>query len=343
MKSLFFLTVALLFGFPSILYTQAQDLPKYYVHKVMVDSVIQTKAYTYIKVRERIKETDSLQWMALPSFNPKAGDTYYHNGGLQMGEFHSKELDRTFDQIMFLPVLGTSPEVSEKNVVPAPVFDTVPVNTTPVEVHKVIVKEVIQTSGYTYLRVKEGDREEWLAVVRIPAYAGQEYTYDDAAAMKNFTSKELKRVFKEILFVSKLTLVTKDELDETSSSASTHQGNKMKPGNDQKKKEKIMKMEPVDGGITIAELYKNKNKYSGKTVRIKGEVTKYNANILGKNWIHLEDGTGFSKKSDLTITIDREIKVGDVIVAEGIISLDRDFGSNYFFEVIMENAKVELK
>lgn len=325
MRLLFVATIALISVVHPKLYSQTQTTSKLYAHKVIVDSVLPTKAYTYLKVFERIKEKDSVQWLALPLFNPKAGDTYYFDSGLQMGEFFSKELNRTFMQIIFLGGLSTSAEVSEKNIVPAPVIDTIPQNAGPVEVHTVVVKEVIQTSGYTYLRVKEGAKEEWLAIVKIQAKVGQTYSYDDAAPMTDFTSKELKRTFKEILFLAKLTLSP-----DTKNVSSADKNKKMKSGNKAKE-------------ITIANLLENKKSYSGKTVQIKGKVTKYSPDILGKNWIHIEDGTDFLGKYDLTIIIDKEVKIGDAVSVEGKITLNKDFGSGYFFEVIMEDATIQNK
>jgi hypothetical protein len=275
-----------------------------------------------LKVKEIIKGKDSLQWLALPNFPAKVGDIYYFDSGLQMGEFQSKELKRAFKQILFLANLGTTPEISEKNIVPVPVFDTIQQNVPPPVVHTVLVKEVIQVGGYTYLRVNEGDLEKWLAVVKISASPGQTFTYDDAAPMKDFTSKELKRTFSEIYFLGKLTFVP------------TEVNVKSKEKTPKSKKDKI------SNKITIAKLYENKKSYSGQTVIISGEVTKYSANIMGKNWIHIEDGTGFSRKSDLTVVIEKEVKVGEKVTVEGKITLDKDFGSGYFFEVMMEDAKI---
>ncbi|HEY4799882.1 MAG TPA: hypothetical protein VII99_12455 [Bacteroidia bacterium] len=299
---------------------QTQSPAKLYAHKVVVDSCIQTKAYTYLKVKERLKEKDSLQWMALPTFPAKIGDVYYYDGGLQMGEFQSRELNRTFKQILFLGTLGTTPEVSEKNVVPAPVYDTIPQSAPPREVHTVVVKEVLQTSGYSYLRVMEGEKEEWLAIVKIPAVVGQTYSYDDASSVTDFQSKELNRTFKEIYFLAKIRLVAN-------------------PG---EVLDKPAKKKPAEK-ITIAKLWKNKKSYSGKTVIISGKVTKFSENILGKNWIHIDDGTDYSGKADITATIDQVVKVGDNVTVEGTITTGKDFGSGYYFDVIMENAKVQIK
>lgn len=325
MKNLFLSAIVLILISGARLYSQNQTAPRLYSHKVIVDSVLQTKAYTYLKVKEKIKGIDSLQWMALPTFQAKAGDVYYFEKGLQMGEFQSKELGRTFNQILFLPFLGTTPEISEKNIVPAPIFDTIPKNVAPQIIHTVIVKEVIQAGGYTYLRVKEGNEERWLAVVKILAAAGQTYTYDDAAPMKDFTSKELNRTFSEIYFLAKLTYVP------------TAVNNTVK-----EEKSKSKKTKEADK-ITIAKLYENKSSYAGKKVVISGEVSKFSSNIMGKNWIHVEDGTAFSRKSDITAIISEEVKVGDKVTVEGKITLDKDFGSGYFFEVLMEDAKIIKK
>lgn len=321
MKHFFLSAIVLISISRSEIFSQNQGAPKLYAHKVIVDSVLQTKAYTYLKVVERIKEKDSLQWLALPLIKPKIGDIYYFDSGLQMGEFKSRELDRTFNDILFLPSLGTSPDMADKNIVPAPFKDTISQNAAPIIIHKVVVKEVIQTSGYTYLHVKEGDKENWLAIVKIPAIVGQTYKYNDAAPMKDFTSKELKRTFDEVFFIAKLTLVANDKSETLNSSK-----NKKKP------KE-----------ITIANLWKNKKSYAGKTVQINGKVTKYSPDILGKTWIHIEDGTAFSGKFDLTVTTDQEVKVDDNITVEGAITLDKNFGSGYFFEVIMEDATIQGK
>ncbi len=96
----------------------------------------------------------------------------------------------------------------------------------------------------------------------------------------------------------------------------------------------------AEGGITIAELLANKDKYANKVVKIRGEVKKYNSKIMGKNWIHIQDGTGNPGENDLTITSAMEVKVGDIVIMEGKIILDKDFGSGYFYKIIMEEGKV---
>jgi hypothetical protein len=102
-------------------------------------------------------------------------------------------------------------------------------------------------------------------------------------------------------------------------------------------REKI-KIEPAEGCITIADLYSNKNNYSGKTVRIKGKVTKVNPAIMGKNWIHIQDGTESDGQFDLTSTTALEFHIGTIVTIEGKIALDKDFGYGYTYKVLMEDC-----
>ena len=93
--------------------------------------------------------------------------------------------------------------------------------------------------------------------------------------------------------------------------------------------------------ISIADLLENKKNYTGRKIIVTGQVTKYSSGILGKNWVHITDGTSYIGKSDLVLTTDKTLKVGDKVTFEGILSADKDFGNGYFFEVIVEDAKVK--
>ncbi len=196
--------------------------------------------------------------------------------------------------------------------------------------HGVIVSEVIQTSNYTYLQVQENDAKFWIAVVSREAKPGDSVYYSKASEMKNFSSRELGRTFPSIFFVD-------DPTDKFIPIAATPQD--LTP-----KKVKIVRwseisVETPKGGISIAELYKNKNSYAGKTVIIRGKVVRYNHEVMQKNWVHIQDGTDFSDKFDLTVTTMDSLAVGSTATFKGIIRLDKDFGSGYFYDVIMEEAK----
>lgn len=92
--------------------------------------------------------------------------------------------------------------------------------------------------------------------------------------------------------------------------------------------------------ISIEELIKNKEKYGNQTVRLKGEVTKYNPNIMNINWIHIKDGTSFNGKSDVTASSTTDVKLGDTISIEGKVTLDKNFGSGYIYGILIENATI---
>jgi hypothetical protein len=100
-----------------------------------------------------------------------------------------------------------------------------------------------------------------------------------------------------------------------------------------------IKVEPCKDCVKISDLLENKKTYSGKTIKVTGKVTKFNPEIMGKNWIHIQDGSEFQGGFDLTITTDQQVSVGEIITFEGKIVLDKDFGYGYFYNVLMEEGK----
>ena len=195
------------------------------------------------------------------------------------------------------------------------------------EIHTVVVQEVIQATAYTYLKVKENDADAWVAIKKAQIEPGETISYANPLEMRDFTSKDLQRTFDRIYFVGAY------NKGGASSPATAAPG--MKPTIDKKE----ISVEAAQGGITIGELFSNKDNYAGKTVIIKGQVTKFSAAIMSKNWVHLQDGTESDGKNDLTITTQDTVVVGDVVTFEGKITLNKDFGAGYKYDVIMEEAK----
>jgi len=99
------------------------------------------------------------------------------------------------------------------------------------------------------------------------------------------------------------------------------------------------KIDPPTGGITIDELFKNRQKYDGQTVKVKGKCVKLNTNIMNRNWIHLQDGS-MTDESDLTVTTIDKVALGDIVAFEGKITLNKDFGAGYKYDIIMEDARI---
>jgi len=109
----------------------------------------------------------------------------------------------------------------------------------------------------------------------------------------------------------------------------------------QKEEIEVTGIQKVDGGKTIAELYSEKAALAGKEVKVRGKVVKFNSGIMGKNWMHIKDGTGEKDSSDLTLTTPTDTaKVGDVIVVTGVLVADKDFGMGYKYSIIIEEAKL---
>jgi len=68
----------------------------------------------------------------------------------------------------------------------------------------------------------------------------------------------------------------------------------------------------VKEGYTVEELFSQKDKLKGKKVSVRGKVVKFNADIIGKNWLHLQDGTGKTGSDDITVTTKQTASVGDI-------------------------------
>ena len=222
--------------------------------------------------------------------------------------------------------------------------------------HKIVVQEVLQASEYTYLHAKENSNDVWLAVPSMQAKAGDTYYYEGGIEMKKFESKELNKVFESIILLEKIntepksSAVVPTEKTNTSPVADTHpsmgQDDASATSESYKRKatppeKKEIKIQPVSGGITLAKLFAGKDAFAGKTVKIKGQVVKYTPAVMNKNWIHIQDGTDLNGKFDLAVTSANEVKVGDIVTFEGKISLNKDLGYGYFFDVIMEDAVVK--
>ena len=212
--------------------------------------------------------------------------------------------------------------------------------------HKITVEEVIQTTSYTYLQVKENDSLKWLAIPSMQASKGDIYYYSEGLPMKQFESKELHRTFDEVLFlggVSPEPIGEKSKMpaDKTHASVAQPASNEPYVRKASKEVRKDLKIDAPKDCITIAELFSKKDTYAGKIVKIKGQVTKYSPEIMNKNWIHLQDGTDDHGKFDLVITSPGNVKVGDIVTFEGKIILNKDFGYGYLFDIMMEDASIK--
>lgn len=204
-------------------------------------------------------------------------------------------------------------------------------------IHEIVVEQVLQTTSYTYLLAKENGQSQWLALPKIEASVGETYYYQGGMEMRDFKSSELNRTFESVMFIQG---VQSAEDIQGKTGISQDAGQKSIKASEPISGKLDIKIDPVDGGISIAELLGNKDNYANKIVKLRGKVTKFSSNIMGKNWIHLQDGTEHSNEYDITITSDMVANQGDVVTIEGKINLDKDFGFGYFYKVIVEEGKI---
>ena len=204
------------------------------------------------------------------------------------------------------------------------------------------VIETIDAGRYTYVQFDTGSKKIWAAATAFSVKVGDKVTVPQGALMKNYQSKTLNRTFDEVYFVSKI--YVGDEKPSADQVSSGLPGDK--PGKTVAPTPVIMDFSGIKkpkGGKTVAELYAEKGSLSGKEVTVRGKVVKFSPNIMAKNWIHLQDGTGSEGSNDLTITTSSTAKLGDTIVAKGVLVVDKDLGYGYKYDIIIEDAKITIE
>jgi len=197
------------------------------------------------------------------------------------------------------------------------------------------VTDIQEAAGYTYAEVDTGKEKVWAAATTTPLKIGDMIAFTTEMPMENFHSKSMKREFPIIYFVSRF-ITDKTGLTGAATDIASPHGT-IKPSSAAKAVEGIHK---VEGGNTIAEVYTDKQKLNGKAIRVRGQVTKSTANVMGKNWLHIRDS---STLDDLTITTDNTAAIDDVVVIEGKLALDKDFGYGYVYPLIVEDASVTME
>ncbi len=211
------------------------------------------------------------------------------------------------------------------------------------------VLKTMDVGGYTYalIEIKPG-ASVWAAGPKEVLAAGSSVDIGKGMEMQDFTSKSLNKTFNYIYFVASFggePVVGDSKTAPTSMPSS--QPSSMPTSKPSSSAEKVAKIAPktvkkAAGGHTIAETFAKATELAGKSVSVSGRVVKFNAGIMGKNWIHLQDGTGnpAANTHDLTVTTDGVAAVGDEVVITGVLTKDKDFGAGYSYPVIIEDAKV---
>lgn len=196
------------------------------------------------------------------------------------------------------------------------------------------VLQTMNSGGYTYVQIDNKGTKIWVAIAETVITKGETVSFESGAVMENFKSKTLNRTFDKIIFSGGLL---------TPQSAAAEP----KPTGSKDKivttKEKIkVKKATTANSYSIEELYKNREKLNNKTVTVRGKVVKVSPDIMQRNWVHIQDGTGDAQKGThnlvLTSTAEYIPAKGDTVTATGTFVKDKDFGSGYKYDAIVENT-----
>jgi len=200
------------------------------------------------------------------------------------------------------------------------------------------VLETMSSGGYTYVRVRSGEKEIWAAGPRRAVAVGDRINLPKGMLMESFHSQSLNRTFEAIYFVGAIEVLgDSDHAAAQVAARGGHSGATAPAAVD------IGAIEKPEGGSTVAELFADRAEVSGKQILVRGRVVKFNAGIMGRNWIHIQDGTGEAGSKDLTVTTDATVKLGDVVLVRGKAVTDKDFGAGYQYELVIEEATVEVE
>ncbi len=194
-----------------------------------------------------------------------------------------------------------------------------------------VVLETQDVDGYTYVRLKTPEGETWAAVGKAPLKKGATVAIENTMVMKNFESKSLKKTFPTIVFG---TLA-----GSAKSTSDPHAG-----------VAKVADTAPIQvpkatgaNARTVAEVVTKAAQLKDQQVQVRGKVVKFSPQIMGRNWIHLRDGSGSANdnSNDILVTSSAQAQVGDVVTVSGVVRVDKDFGAGYVYKVLIEEAKLQ--
>lgn len=202
------------------------------------------------------------------------------------------------------------------------------------------VAETIDVENYVYIRLEEPDM--WIAAPPFPVSKGDQVEYIGGMEMRDFYSKSLDRTFATIFFMQNVRPAGQGGEQNPHGIA---QGNGSElpqiPPPVSVESPKPGEVSPLPGGKTIAEIVADAGGMQDQSVSLRAMVTKVSANVMGKNWITLQDGTGTAPNDKLLATSLETVNPGDLVTVQGVIRNDVDLGSGYRYAVLLENASFE--
>ena len=206
------------------------------------------------------------------------------------------------------------------------------------------VLEAQDAAGYTYLRLKTGNSETWVAIPRAKVEVGAGVTVSVSMVAEGFESKSLNRTFDRLVMGTLEGGETAAAPAPTRPSGDPHAGIPMPPSAGVDGDETPIRVARAEGaeGRTVAEVWGSRAALKDGTVAVRGRVVKFLPGIMGKNWLHLRDGSGSKAAGDhdITVTTADTAAVGEVVLVRGTLRVDKDFGAGYSYAVIVEDASV---
>ena len=192
------------------------------------------------------------------------------------------------------------------------------------------IVETMNAAGYTYVLLDTGADKIWAAASETGVKVGQRVSAPAGQLMTNFTSKALNRSFDKIIFVAGI--YPEGALDKDADQVHGMAGSGRTVAGDAH----VENVTRAEGGYTVEEILSRSAELDGQKIKVRGRVVKFTPDIMGTNWMHIQDGT----PGDLAVTTDTDLARGDLVLVEGTLSVNRDFGAGYQYPAIIEKATV---
>jgi hypothetical protein len=206
------------------------------------------------------------------------------------------------------------------------------------------IAETTNAGRYTYVQVDTGSAKLWAAAPALEVKVGDAVTVPAGMPMINFHSDTLKRTFDVVYFVP---YVQKDGAPSPLPAQHPPIGGMMggAHGHDQSPAVALdySGITKAEGGMTVTEVFSGKSSLDGKTVTVRGRVARFTKSVMNRNWIHLRDGTGKPGSDDLRISTDATAAQGDLVLVKGTLVLNKDLGAGIRYDVLVENASVNVE
>ena len=289
-----------------------------------VGETMSSGGYTYARIDRGTHHT----WVAGPETPLTVGAVLARTDGQLMTGFRSETLKRTFDEIYFIGNFRiTSPGAA--GVAAAAPATASPTGSMGDDIEGTVL-ETMASGGYTYARLDHAGAKMWIAGPEQKLAVGVTLGKMQGQLMEGFRSNTLNRTFDQIYFVTAFPPGSATAVASTPPAAATPA-----VADD--------KVAAAPGGKTVAAVFGAKDTLSGKPVVVRGKVVKLNNGIMGRNWVHLRDGTGAAGTNDLLVTTQDTAQLGDIVTASGTIALKQDFGAGYQYDVVLENSTLAAK